>query len=323
MMRVMCSCGQRCAPLTTDSRVASTSIASILMRRTLTPVSSSPPLLLSPFSPFSPSPPLPPPVGGRNALTQDLIRDNLEDMDMDPYAPTNVTDDNAGSELYPQIAPPLSAALLGTEAAFCILKRALVTRRFKLYPPHTPDDSSSLGLEGSMPGGSSSSSSSSSSSNNNKRSYSQAGRAALLLRHIAESTALPGRYFPDELLVGSTGQHKRRVAGGRRGRGHRSGSAGGDMFGHLESRERQGGDDDLGAEGEGDVRGHVDGSDAMDGKEAAVMRDKNGVVIDPADYSEGEEEDDEYALDDDYGLAHGMSDGDDGGDDDDGDEAVF
>jgi len=264
-------------------------------------------------------------TGGRNALTQDLIRDNLEDLDLDPYAPQ--VDESSGSELYPQIAPPLSSALLNREAAFCLLKRALFSRRCKLTPLHTPEETG--GIDGGnnvyssrssgyfVGSGSSSSSSSSSGSSGSSR-----HALAAALKGVISTTSMPGRYFPDELLAGLTGgakQQKRRAGAVGKGKtnsrgGRTRSNSHGDYFGKLETRERMGG----GGAGN-DATGGGDGDDG--GKDSTILRDKEGAV-DPADNSEGDEEEDEYALDDDYGLAHGMSD-DDGGDDDDGDEAVF
>ena len=254
-----------------------------------------------------------------------MIRDNFEDLDLDPYAPQ--ADESSGSELYPQIAPPLSCALLNRETAFCLLKRALISRRCKLTPLHTPEET------GGIDGGNSVYSSSSSgnfvgngtSSGSSGSSSSRRALAATLLKGVISTTSMPGRYFPDELLAGLTGgakQQKRRAGAGAfgKGRADRAGTrrtrsnSHGDYFGKLETRERMGG----GGAGN-DASGGGDGDDG--GKDSAVLRDKEGAA-DPADYSDGDEEEDEYALDDDYGLAHGMSD-DDGGDDDDGDEAVF
>ena len=274
--------------------------------------------------------------GGRNGLTQDLIRDNLEDMDMDPYAPIVVSDDSAGNELYPQIAPPLSASLMSREAAFCMLKQACLSRSFKGSAFYTSKDHmsniKSAGVYESMTETTSGYNSGSTGALSKALRYSSFPSldAAILLKSVIKATSEPGRYFPEEIIASYIASKKSALNKNKarqddsRGNGRvrpRSDSTGAELFGRLEKREKISASqlDLLGAGlGEKSV-GTGDGDEDNKEEDEKKARGEEGA----GEYSDEEDQEmDEYEMDDDYGAAHGMSD-DDGGDDDDGEEPTF
>jgi hypothetical protein len=246
--------------------------------------------------------------GGRNAVTQDLIRDNLEELDMDPFMPS-ATDDISSSELYPQIPPPLSASLMTAETAQCVMKSSYLARRFKLSAYFLSKHDKPTGVI---------------------RRYNEpaAQDSNLSIKQMVHTTSKPCLYFPEEILVGFgvSGVGRKRAANGSSR--PRSGSAGNDFFGRLEKREKLTAAEREEREREALLNGVVldldgvgalapDGEGAREGDAEGEAREKKRSGSGDEGISEDEEQEDEYALDDDYGQAHGMSDDDGGGGDDD------
>ncbi len=235
---------------------------------------------------------------------------------MDPFMPS-ATDGISSSELYPQIPPPLSASLMTAEAAQCVMKSSYLARRFKMSAYFLSKHDKPTGVI---------------------RRYNEpaAQDSNMSIKQMVHTTSKPCLYFPEEILVGFgvSGVGRKRAANGSSSSSSRprSASAGNDFFGRLEKREKltaaereekereallngvvldlDGGGGALAADGEGGAR---EGAEA-EGEAREKKRSGSG----DDGLSEDEEAEDEYALDDDYGQAHGMSDDDGGGDDDDG-----
>ena len=214
--------------------------------------------------------------GGRNAVAQDLIRDNFEDLDMDPNLGGAAGDEsmNNSSVLFPQIPPPLSAGLMDKAAAHCILKMNCVARTCKLSNYHS---SNTEGVNSS--GGIAKK------NNSDKKEKLQ----------FVESTPNTLAYFPPELLVD---YGVRNISGTKRQRGGTNASRG-ELFGKLERQERAAHAINL-------VGDKVD---------PAAQATANANAAGGDNGSDLEEEVDEYDLDDDYGLNHTFSDDDGGGGD--------
>jgi hypothetical protein len=238
-------------------------------------------------------------TGGRNAISQDLLRDNYEDMDMDPNATIAANEDNINTNvLFPQIPPPLSANLMDTISAQCILKMSCISRKFKLSEYYMIHD----GVKNSS---SNNNSNNNSKPNDNNRNNTNNANA----KYLEFVNNVPNKlsYFPSELLhdygVKSISGNKRsrsRTSGTNSGTGsgRTKKSGGNELFGKLERQERAAIDPNVAQSDGADKTGNV-------------------ANVDVADLgSDAEEEVDEYDLDDDYGLNHTFSDDDGGGDGD-------
>jgi hypothetical protein len=68
--------------------------------------------------------------GGRGSITQDLIRDNMEDLGMDL---NNTFDDRIPPPLYPPIEIP-APSTLSEEDVYCVQKMREVSYRFQTSP---------------------------------------------------------------------------------------------------------------------------------------------------------------------------------------------
>ena len=237
-------------------------------------------------------------------MSQDLLRDNYEDMDLDPSAMNaNGTgaDGESVHELYPRIPPPLSAELMSPEAAHCILKLSCVTTKLKL-------NSYFLGnkFDGQV----------------DMRSYTHhqnneesGGGGGAAVKGYLRGTSQPSQYFPRELLDpalrGGTRKRSRGTApsssssssrpGHKQARGAGVDGKESKIFGQLERRERAASASSATGAAEGAAGAGAGGAAGAAGAGSA-----------DSDYEQDEPE--EY--DDDYGVQHVFSD-DDGGDDDD------
>jgi hypothetical protein len=228
--------------------------------------------------------------GGRNAIAQDLLRDNFEDLDMDPNAhPDDSFNDNS-NDLYPQIPPPLSADLLTNDIAYIIMKQSCATRRVKLVNYFVGDKQ---GLQSDV------------------RSYKDSRNATAgdALKRSIQATSNPTQYYPAEILVDHGVRMKRSstssssgLSGSKRSRANNTSAKddshstkGVEIFGQLEKRERAA------------SASSSTGGDAGAGGTSTKLAAEGDIG---SDYEE--EEQDEYGLDDDYGVSHVFSD-DDGG----------
>lgn len=63
--------------------------------------------------------------GGRGSMTQDLIRDNMEDLGLDSF---QVVDDRAPPPLYPEVLLPAPNPL-SEEDIFAVKKMRLISHR--------------------------------------------------------------------------------------------------------------------------------------------------------------------------------------------------
>ena len=66
---------------------------------------------------------------GRGSVTQDLVRDNLEDLGFDQYDQRQVSGDKRPPPLYPPISMQVPTAISDNDV-FCIQKMREITLRY-------------------------------------------------------------------------------------------------------------------------------------------------------------------------------------------------
>jgi DNA-directed RNA polymerase III subunit RPC7 len=221
--------------------------------------------------------------GGRGSMTQDLIRDNMEDLGLDSY---QVIDDRIPPPLYPEIQIP-GPNPLTEEDSFKVQKMRKIAHRLQTSPYYLTRKVEENDIK------------------RHADRHRKANSDLSLFQCINTSSIDASRYVPSELLDG-------RPLGGRQAGGMNGEDM--DSVSKRESQKRRREKDALqkleNAEGSGKPGEKKEGE-----KKEGDEGEDDGLDL--------EENPDEFEMDDDYGVDHYASDDGGGGGDDDGDEAVY